>query len=183
MNRALVGFLLAAQLLALAPTAQAAEEDLGIGALQTAFYGQLAQQGLLPREVSMAAQLPPPRPPGLMFRDAHAVCDLDADGVEDVVSNDLVINPPSLRDSDARLVAISGADGSELWKADNLAYGAIQSPPNGRLDRSGGAQPGHPDNAQAVADVDGDGVCDVFAYGMDDGDTQVGEPLFNSASV
>lgn len=136
-------------------------------ALAVTVLAQLEQQGLFAPGTlagALAADDAGPLPPSRMYRDAHAVCDLDGDGVEDMVSNDLALAaPPSFGNADARVQAVSAASGEVLWTISNFAYVPTELEP-----RVGEPIPKRAENVQPFGDVDGDGVCDLVTFGFDD---------------
>ena len=122
--------------------------------------------------------------PESIFRNAEPVCDLDGDGARDLVSNDMQLRRNGRFDSGfSTLRALSGADGHELWQQDNQLYYNIALANAYSAFRPGQPNPVAPPNMVPMVDVNGDGVCDVLAYGFD-GNTIISEvPIFGGVSV
>lgn len=103
--------------------------------------------------------------PDHKYRDAFPVCDVDGDGVEDVVVNRLEpLGRGSVSPADIIIEMHSGIDGRELWSREHFQH---LEPAQGVLNYVRGAEPGFgaPDNLFRVGDLDGDGVCDLIVYG------------------
>lgn len=122
-------------------------------------------------------------PPEIIFRDAQAACDLDGDGVRDLVVNNLTLrSPPRIAGAQSEIEAVSGATGLRLWKIPNQAYGVVRSPPSIALTAKGQPLPDTGSSVRAFVDLDGDGACDVLAYGLH-GEVGFAAPVFNEPSV
>lgn len=107
-------------------------------------------------------------PPGTTYDGVDPVCDLDGDGTADLIDHQLLLRQNGRFDlGDSRIEARSGANGTALWGTDNLLYLNLGLGGSYASYRAGQANPNKPANVQALPDVDGDGVCDVFAYGYD----------------
>lgn len=132
-------------------------------AFQIAFLAQLERQGLVApgsvaaaeAAVEQAAQLGG-RAPSVIYKDTHLTCDLDGDGVRDVI-----VNQYDLGTAMPRVYAYSGADGSYLW----YHYGSLFYYP-WIFGRAGTPEPYVPDNVAPTVDADGDGACDVMLLGF-----------------
>lgn len=133
------------------------------GALERAFLLQLYEQGEL-GAAPLAARANQPLPPSNIFRDAKATCDLNGDGVDDVIATDLRLSNPAFTSSAETFVrATSGADGKTLWISDGLYWTtlSIASFFTGvSYDRKGEPLPRTSPSMGAVNDANGDGVCD-----------------------
>ena len=188
--------LAALQLLALAPVSEAQEAPVDAAPLDAAdallslnfddpvavLLQQFEHQGAFPPGTVLAARAQS-RPPGLAFRDARPACDLDGDGRDDWLLNELTLQrPPSLAPSDTRLSAVSGADGATLWSRDELTYIQPPSPPGAQTMRVGRAAPTGADNAFLLPDANGDGACDALAIGYERGPS-FAAPYIGSPSV
>lgn len=90
------------------------------------------------------------------LHDAHLVCDLDADGRQDILVN----NFGGLAGSQSWITAESGVDGTELWYRDNLLFSTMPG-----TTRVSATPPRVPENVFPIVDANNDGVCDVLAYG------------------
>ncbi len=117
--------------------------------------------------------------PNYMYRDFIPACDLDGDGKTDLISHDFDFvgfpRPPR-----STIRAISGDDGAVLWSHDNKVWTGFRAwNPAGVTfpeqykapERSGLPTPqwplSSPPTVVIVDDQDGDGVCDVLAYGFE----------------
>src|SRR5438094_272459 len=149
----------------------AVEAMLGLGGSDAsgtayAFLAQLEAQGAIP--FGTITRPLAPAPPTLEYQDAHPACDVNGDGVTDLVSNRLdLTSPPSTDGARSEIQAISGKDGQLLWKQDDQGVALAGRFLDVTLDRSGTPMPLGGPNVRASVDLDGDGVCDVFAYGYD----------------
>ncbi|HUR68948.1 MAG TPA: PQQ-binding-like beta-propeller repeat protein [Candidatus Thermoplasmatota archaeon] len=109
-----------------------------------------------------------PRPPALIFRDVKPACDLDGDGASDVVVNNLTLaSPPTHARATSEIEALSGRTGARLWKVDNLFYSAIPAPSSVPYQVRGQPFPVAAEAPMPTLDLDGDGACDVIAFGFD----------------
>lgn len=107
-------------------------------------------------------------PPGTVYHAVEPVCDLDGDGTDDLLTNELALRRNGRFDSGGSYIrALSGTNGTQLWSADNLVYANMGLPGAYGTYRAGQSNPQRPPNVQALPDVNGDGACDVFAYGLD----------------
>src|SRR5581483_8779960 len=111
------------------------------------FLAQMEHQGALPLGV---LSTPPGedasarsfRPPELTYRDFHASCDLNGDGVGDLISNDLELSrPPRVSGAPSKIVAVDGATGQPIWKRDNLYFLALNVAPDVSYVRVGEPSP------------------------------------------
>ncbi len=146
------------------------------GFLESMLAAQFEQQGLLPPGTApglgsdaraAAAATSRPLPPGLRYQDAHASCDLDGDGTEDVVMNEMALaSPPFDSSGFTRLKGVSGENGSVLWKRDALYYSHLILPSGVAYVRYGEALPKGPRNMAEAADLNEDGVCDYVTVGF-----------------
>lgn len=160
-------------------SAGAADEDL----LALARGEAVDPMAVLFSQVTWSVE--PPAPPDLVYRDVRPSCDLDGDAVPDLVVNNLTLeSPPSHASAQSEIEALSGRTGERIWKVDNLA--AARMAPPSSVPYTGRGQP-FPDalvTAEASFDVDGDGACDVVAYGFDEGTgfsaPFVGQPSFST---
>ncbi|HEX2021578.1 MAG TPA: hypothetical protein VHH36_02635, partial [Candidatus Thermoplasmatota archaeon] len=138
-----------------------------------------AAASLLADDVAAGGPLAP-APPSRVYRDARLVCDLDGDGARDLVSNTLDLGrAPRLTRATVNVEAFSGATGERLWRFDN----GVLVPLLGPYDRQGDPSPKAPDNVQRAPDVDGDGVCDLFAFNFSTEDVIQAPPFLPMASV
>lgn len=127
---------------------------------------QLARQDGTP-DARLAARSPP-APPDLVYRDLRAACDLDGDGAEDVLVNNLTLGaPPSHAGAASEIEALSGSTGERLWKVDNLAYVSMPAPSSVPYGARGQAFPDAPASARPTIDLDEDGACDLIAFGFE----------------
>lgn len=136
-----------------------------------AFFG-LATGSVSPGEALMAqlvqgsaaAQLP--RAPGIIYRDATPTCDVDGDGERDLLVNNLtLVRAPSHSGAASELQAVSGRDGSLLWKVDNLFAVRMPTPSAVPYYARGQSFPTEDATALPALDLDGDGACDILAVG------------------
>lgn len=151
--------------------------------LAATFFAQLETQGFLPDGAVAASAA---APPGRTYRDVHMTCDVDGDGVPDMISNDLELNPPpGFNNAFSRFRVLSGANGSFLWGADNFIMTTLGLPEGVTYARQGRPAPEPPGNlAPAGSDVDGDGVCDFLAFGYDfQRGTTIAPPFFGTPFV
>lgn len=137
----------------------------------TALLAQFEQQGLLPPGTVQhsRASLRPWRQgaPDFVYRDMYPACDVNADGKNDIVTNDwgdLRWNPISV------VRAIDGSDGTTMWAKEKAIHihlpGWLYAPPA----RPGMPLPKYPlvpENMAPSGDANGDGVCDFLAFGYD----------------
>ncbi|MBI2077644.1 MAG: hypothetical protein HYT80_04625 [Euryarchaeota archaeon] len=122
--------------------------------LQAAVNAQLDHQGREPAGASPLAQRG--LPPDATNRDMQITCDVTGDGTLDFLVNEFE------GAGAATVKALSGSDGSELWRQDNQQY---SYPATDEYKRAGRAPPLTPDNVQPTLDANGDGVCDVLTLG------------------
>lgn len=107
-------------------------------------------------------------PPGTIYHGVDPVCDLDGDGIDDLVTNEMALRRSGRFDSGGSYIrTLSGANGTQIWTADNLVYANMGLPGAYGTYRAGQSNPNKPPNVQPLPDVNGDGVCDVFAYGLE----------------
>ncbi|MEA3202283.1 MAG: hypothetical protein QOE90_3711 [Thermoplasmata archaeon] len=179
--------LLAVLLLApLAPArASAPQVAPQVGGMGPAFLAQMERMGALPpgaTEAAAAAAVDG-NAPRTTYRDVHATCDLDGDGVPDMISNDLDLRaPPRLEDAPSKVVAWSGANGSQLWAADNL-FAVTLRDDGDSWQRLGQPVPDAPRNVVAAPDLNGDGACDVVAFGYQPGTRLDAPPTQSNVQV
>lgn len=155
-------------------------EDLEKTSERDFFLYQIAlleQDGIIPEGTTMwadgvpaaieAAQREKEPVPEFIFRDPYRVCDVDEDGVDDVVFNEIDPIQPRVQ---VRLV--SGADGGNLW----TYYGQWFFTPRsifgpgigGPYERAVLATPDPKkfDNFAPTLDVNEDGICDMMFVDM-----------------
>lgn len=169
----------------LAPLASAASGSTPAPALDAgrAFLGVLEKQGLLPEGLASAPN--DFRAPKTLYRDLHPTCDLNGDGVPDLVSNDLDLARPPALSGPSTLVAVNGHNGSRIWARDNYYFMGLGVTDEISYARRGEALPHAPRALSPSVDLDHDGVCDLFAMGFDRerGTGFDGPPLGNEVSL
>jgi hypothetical protein len=131
--------------------------------MRLALLAQLEQQGLLPmgtiQKLEAMALDQGYGAPSWYYSDFHPVCDLNGDGIDDIIANEISIFWQPF----THVRAISGRDGTDLWYHDNEMYYAIQPA------RPGLPNPKYPlvaENTVYSDDFTGDGVCDVITFGF-----------------
>jgi hypothetical protein len=127
-------------------------------------------------------------PPATTYNGVDPTCDLDGDGAADLIDHEMTLRQNGRFDSGfSHIAARSGANGTTLWGADNLLYYNLGLAGSYASYRAGQTNPNKPANVQALPDVDGDGVCDVFAYGFDTEDiltpVLIGSPSLTAYEV
>lgn len=122
--------------------------------VRLAFLAQMEQQGLLSPGTVDAIAAPEEAPPMLTYRNPQLICDMNGDGVEDVVSNDFDL--PYATDW---LRAMNGRDGSYAWYKYNYYFFAVNV-----YNRAGLPFLQPIQNLEEIPDVDGDGVCDLLTF-------------------
>lgn len=133
----------------------------------------MEQAGIIPEGTTMwaegapglaeAAQRDKEPVPELIFRDPYRVCDVDDDGVDDLVFNEI---DPIQRRLQVRMV--SGADGSILWVYYGNWYYTAQTEIAGVYGRHVLATPDPKqfESFSPTIDINDDGVCDLMFVDM-----------------
>ncbi len=123
-------------------------------------------------------------PPGTTHRDIQAACDLDGDGVLDLVENALETGGQgTTTGGETTIFARSGQNGSELWRADGAAFNVFVGERGISLLRGGMPDPRGPNNLALTDDLNGDGVCDLVTWGLRGRLDSIVTPIIGSPAV
>ncbi len=141
-----------------------------------AFLALIAMPGL-----GQAAYL---EPPDTIYRDLMPACDLNGDGVEDLVENGFQTGGSAAPLQGSTVItARSGADGRELWRADGLYFMIYESERGLSLARPGLPEPQAAPNLAMAGDWTGDGICDIFTWGLQGRPGGIVTPFLGSPSL